>query len=177
MPRKNGARRAQPQERRVCKCCSHTKPIELFKKVGNGYSGHTCKQCDAARTRKRRRADPEKYRARSRARAKTARGRAINKAAVCRYEKRHPERVRARQAVHSAVKRGDIIVPSVCQVLGCSKNEDLHLHHPSYERPLDVIAACRGHHEHLHHRGPFELKPSAGRKWARKPRTSAITPG
>jgi hypothetical protein len=64
MPTKNRARR---DERRTCRCCEHTKPIELFKKSGNGR-GHICKICDAKRASARWHADPEASRAKRRAR-------------------------------------------------------------------------------------------------------------
>jgi hypothetical protein len=187
MPRKNGARTAQPQERRTCKHCSHTKPIELFKKSGSGR-GHICKTCDAKRASERWRADPEasrakrrarywrnvdRERARNRERARSARGRKLNRAAVKRYQQKYPARVAAQAQARAAVKRGEIKVAKVCEILGCGCGDGLHLHHPRYDRPRDVVATCRRHHEEIHHIGPLRLKAIAGRKWARAPRHAA----
>jgi hypothetical protein len=200
MPRKTGARTAQPKSKRVsndaappdtrtCRCCGHTRPAALMVK-SKGKPTSICKNCEAARKRaaraanpeaarakdrekrQRRRRDPrfvERERARGRARARTPRGREINRACVQRYQRKHPERVRAQYQARAAAKRGEIKVAKVCEILGCGCADGLHLHHPRYDRPRDVIATCRHHHEELHHIGPLRLKASAGRRWARAP--------
>jgi hypothetical protein len=199
MSKTAGARSAQPKEKRAsltdsappntktCRKCQHTMPVEFMVK-SKGKPSCIWRKCEAARKRAEWAADPEGSRAknrekrrrnprnverertRARERARTPKGREINRRAVRRYQQRHPERVAAQQEVRSAVRRGEIKVPTVCQVLGCKFKDGLHLHHPRYDRPRDVIATCRHHHEDLHHRGPLELKPGAGRKWARAPR-------
>lgn len=130
-----------------------------------------------AQSRARYWANPEKSRAHARERARSERGRARNRRAVARYRKAHPEIIAAQREAQRALRRGELRVSLVCEVKGCRQTGDLHLHHPDYRRPRDTVRACRRHHEHLHHRGPLELKPGAGRKWARKPRTSARAPG
>ena len=202
MPKDTGARQAQPQGRRVCRCCGHTKPFELFKSVGRGLRGHVCKLCDAkrasarwhadveasrAKRSARRRRNLEKERAQQRARywrnvdairaqgrahARTERARANNRRAVAKYQKTHPEVIAAQHAAQRAVRRGELKVALVCEVKGCRETKHLHLHHnSSYDKPHDVIRTCRLHHEAIHHSGrALELKPGAGRKWARAPK-------
>ena len=199
MSNKTGARIAQPKSRRVCKGCEHTKPVELFKKSGKGF-GHMCKVCDAKRasarwhadpeaSRAKRRArrqrnidkeraqqrarywrDPDKHRAAARERGRSERGRACNRKAVARYRRAHPEVVAAQREAQRAARRGELRVSLVCEIKGCRETKGLHQHHVDYRRPRDTIRACAVHHEHLHHRGKLELKPGAGRRWARAPR-------
>jgi hypothetical protein len=112
----------------------------------------------------------EKFRAQSRERAKTPRARLNNNRAVARYREARPEIVAAQTQARAAVRRGELRVSLVCEIKGCRETRGLHLHHVDYRRPRDTIRACAVHHEHLHHRGKLELKPGAGRKWARAPR-------
>jgi hypothetical protein len=189
-----------PEKTYTCSRCGHTRPTQLMGQR-KGKPTTICKPCSAARsreryhrdveaTRARRRAlrarDPERYRAqrrarywrdveveraRSRERARSERGREINRRAVARYRKAHPHVVAAQKEAQRAARRGEIKVPNVCEILGCECSDRLHLHHPRYDRPRDVIAACRHHHEEIHHRGALRLKNGSRRRWARAPRT------
>jgi hypothetical protein len=184
MSKKTAARTAQANARRVCKSCGHTRPLELFKKSGNGFA-NICKRCDNVRSCERYWADPDKHRRRHRARRRahlvqerarvaaanrTPRGRERNNAAVQRWRQRNPLANAARVQAAAAVCRGEIERPHSCEVRGCRRRVGLHAHHQDYERPIDIVFVCRQHHEAVHHRGPLELKPGAGRKWARAPR-------
>jgi hypothetical protein len=184
MPRKNGAHAAQPQERCTCKRCSHTVPVELMAKRGEGKRAAICKRCDNARRKAIYWADPEaarakrrelrlrnieRERARGRERARSARGRELNRAAVRRYQERHPERVAAQHQARVAVRRGELKRPRCCQALGCTRTDRLHLHHNRYDRPLAVEALCHLDHERAHHASPVRLKKSAAHRWARAP--------
>ena len=174
---------AAPPNTKTCRVCSHTMPVALMVQ-SKGKPTSICRKCEAARKRAARAADPEaarakerkkrqrrrldprfveRERARNRARARTPRGRELNRAAVRRYQERHPERVAAQVQARAAVKRGEIKAPKVCEILGCGCTDGLHLHHPRYGRPRDVIAACRLCHEKIHHSGRvLPLKASAG---------------
>ena len=114
-------------------------------------------------------------RAQGRAHARTERARANNRRAVAKYQKTHPEVIAAQHAAQRAVRRGELKVALVCEVKGCQQTRDLHLHHFDYRKPRQVLRACRNCHEKIHHNGvrPVELKPGAGRKWARAPRREA----
>lgn len=89
------------------------------------------------------RRDAERVRTAELARGKTR----LKREAVERSRRRHPERESARRAVHSAVRRGDLVkAPCHC---GEIKVEG---HHPNYSKPLEVIWLCRQHHAELHRR-------------------------
>lgn len=162
---------------RCCRCKS-VKPIADFATVRK-RAITKCRRCDAERVRKARTANVERARAlarrkywadvdrsrrEARERAKTERSRKINCAAVRRYRKKHPARVRAQQLLRLAIKRGDIVRPSACQIAGCNRSDRLHAHHADYDRPLQVIFVCAEHHEHIHHVGPLLLKAPVGRR-------------
>ena len=71
-----------------------------------------------------------------------------------RYRKRqiqrHPEKVKARRTLNSAIKRGDV-ERQPCET--CGTEEDVHGHHEDYTKPLEVIWLCRDHHNKVHGRG------------------------
>jgi hypothetical protein len=191
MKTKTGAQAARPNTK-TCRCCGHTRPIDLMAKAGNGKRASICKRCDNDRRRElywqcpeasraKRRArywrNVDRERARNREPARTARGRELNRAAVKRYQARHPERIAAQVAARSAIKRGDLKRPRTCEVLGCTNSHRLHAHHHRADRPFDVVHLCQNpHHEYVHHIGPLRLKASAGRKWARAPQRHEVNP-
>lgn len=61
------------------------------------------------------------------------------------HQLRHPERQRAREALHRAVARGDVVRASACVWCGASKF--IEAHHTDYKRPLRVKWLCRGCHQ------------------------------
>lgn len=163
--------------RRTCLRCCFEGDEGLFRISGSkGKRGNICRKCDAEKRRQLRKADPERYRQRERANRMTRidRVRIQNAAAVRRYEQRHPDRVRAHRIARRALARGEIKKPDCCEVLGCRCRE-IEMHHVDYRKPKDVIFVCnaRGanHHERIHHERPLPLKPGAGRKYARAPRS------
>jgi hypothetical protein len=186
MPKRKraGAAAAAPAVR-ICRRCGATDAIAAFTPRAN-----ICRPCDAARARdrywrdvdasrrrqrERRQRHLEIERARGRANAKSAHGREINRAAVARYAARCPEKIAARSAVTSAVKRGLVKRATCCEVSGCTRNERLQAHHHSYRKPRDVVFLCHLHHEAVHHEGPQRLKPGGKRKFARPPRLAVRT--
>lgn len=61
------------------------------------------------------------------------------------YEKRNPEKVKARKAVDRAVRRGKLErLP--CEVCG----DEAQAHHDDYSKPLDVRWLCFRHHREEH---------------------------
>ena len=68
-----------------------------------------------------------------------------------RQRKRHPHKTRARKALASAVARGSIAKPILCERCG-ERTEpiDLHGHHEDYGKPLDVDWLCRQCHAKRH---------------------------
>ena len=87
--------------------------------------------------------DPERVLQHDRERSKTP----AKRESIERSRRRHPERYKARVAVHNAVARGEI-AKAPCRDCGAEKVE---AHHPDYAKPLEVIWLCRRHHtdEHL----------------------------
>lgn len=60
--------------------------------------------------------------------------------------KRYPERIKAREKVHNAIKSGKLIrLP--CEKCGETQS---HAHHEDYSKPLDVKWFCRKHHREVH---------------------------
>lgn len=57
---------------------------------------------------------------------------------------RYPERHKARVAVRLAVKRGQLIRPSVCQ--SCQSADLVQAHHEDYNKPLDIQWLCSACH-------------------------------
>jgi len=64
-----------------------------------------------------------------------------------RYEKRYPEKLKARHALRRAVKSGRL-KRGPCAV--CGTRVDVHAHHDDYAAPLAVVWLCRQHHHELH---------------------------
>lgn len=63
-----------------------------------------------------------------------------------------PEKARARKAVKDAVRRGQLIKPSACEVCGkLLPKHQLQGHHDDYTKPLSVIWLCASCHgvEHM----------------------------
>ena len=177
----------QGEEHRTCIKCGREAVQSLFKKSGAfGKRGNICRECDKARLRKRYAEHREEIianaslryrqnivenRRRSREKARSPKGLASNRVAVAKYKKNNPHKVRARHLVKSAIQRGELSKPSMCQAFRCT-NSVVHAHHADYAKPLDVSWLCPDHHEHVHHLGPVRLKPSASRKYARAPKKS-----
>jgi hypothetical protein len=55
----------------------------------------------------------------------------------------------AQQRVHTAVKSGKIIKPSICTECGKSDSA-IHGHHPDYSKPLAVLWVCKDCHVEIH---------------------------
>src|SRR3990167_4140505 len=70
----------------------------------------------------------------------------IYNAAVDRWRKRNPNKVRAQWKIKDAIKRG-LIVRLPCIVCGSIKS---HGHHADYSKTLDVVWLCALHHKHKH---------------------------
>ena len=63
---------------------------------------------------------------------------------------RFPEKVKARDAVQKALKKGVLVKPTRCEV--CGETKPLHGHHESYELSmrLVVVWCCRECHRKIH---------------------------
>ena len=65
-----------------------------------------------------------------------------------------PEKVAARNAVNSAVKRGDLVKPKSCE--NCGQEKRLTGHHDDYTKPLMVRWLCYSCHGKEHRVGEFK---------------------
>lgn len=64
-----------------------------------------------------------------------------------RFEAKYPEKVRAHNAVHKAIRSGTLKrLP--CE--HCGSTERIHAHHHDYSKPLDVQWLCQRCHIHEH---------------------------
>jgi len=64
-----------------------------------------------------------------------------------RFRARYPEKARAHDELHQAVRRGDIARGPCAD---CGRTHDVHAHHTDYSRPLAVAWLCRGCHRERH---------------------------
>ena len=76
-------------------------------------------------------------------------GKVCNKRAMDNYIQRHPERIKAREAVSNAIRYGKMIKPTDCS--HCEQpNDKIEAHHPDYSKPLEVVWLCRSCHHNEH---------------------------
>lgn len=120
----------------------------------------TCATCRArVRMARYRRAHPE------RAREQTARYREAHREQLRAYDRERgfrpgsPEKRHARNLLNSAVRRGLIVRPDVCEVDGCPNVPEGH--HDDYSRPLDVRWLCPKHHGIEHRQDQDEERRAA----------------
>ena len=62
-------------------------------------------------------------------------------------KERYPERIRARDYVRRAIKRGRL-KRKAC--VSCGTNKDIHAHHKDYSKPLEVVWLCAKCHRITH---------------------------
>ena len=70
-----------------------------------------------------------------------------------RYRDRHPEKLKAHDAIGKAVRNGTIDRPEICKLNDDTCSGRLEYHHPNYEKPFDVVCLCKHHHAAQHHGG------------------------
>lgn len=73
----------------------------------------------------------------------------ISRQAVNQILYRH--KLTARHAVRDALKRGEIVKPSICE--NCGETVKLEAHHEDYGEPLTVQWLCSSCHTSLHKKG------------------------
>lgn len=71
------------------------------------------------------------------------------------YRHNNPVKTTARRLVQTAVKRGKLIKPILCQ--SCNELKPIEGHHYDYDRAYDVLWLCKKCHEALHHTTVGEL--------------------
>lgn len=130
-----------------CFKCLCEKPLEAFYKHAMMADGHLnkCKDCTKSDVARHRQENLAKVRAYDRMRASQPH-RMENRtkhAEAWRHE--FPNRRRAHGIVARALRAG-LLKRQPCWVCG----EKAVAHHPDYDRPLDVVWLCQGHHKQTH---------------------------
>ncbi|QDP54194.1 MAG: hypothetical protein GOVbin4685_54 [Prokaryotic dsDNA virus sp.] len=128
------------------------------------YKGVTsrCKECHKAKVRENRKENAEYYRKydadrfqndpkvkqRHRRYQKTDAGKAAMGRARKKWLEANPEKRAAHVLLGSAIKRGDVEKPDVCQE--CGAGGRIHGHHEDYSKPLEVDWLCATCHAKRH---------------------------
>lgn len=153
----------------TCKNCLIDKGTDDF----YASNAATCKECVKARVRENRAGNLAYYRSYDRARyrdsedrqalarssSKTPAAARAKKRYVERIKMENPEKIRARNAIENALRKGTIKRASAC--FFCAGADRLEAHHPDYHRPLDVYWLCSRCHGKLHAINGDFLKPLA----------------
>ena len=119
-----------------CSRCKQEKPTTEFHRDKSQASGlsYACKTC----RREQHRENRETYRAANRryeaTHADTRRVQKID------YRANNPDKARARDAVHRAVRAGRLTRPNTCE--RCDASGPVHGHHGDYSKPLAVQWLC-----------------------------------
>ena len=133
-----------------CTGCGFTKPAEEFplSKKGKLGRGPKCKKCTAewrASHKEYFKEYNQTYYAQNSERIKNGVHEYAKKTGYAAQKKRDPHKAKARLAVMKALATGKMKkMPCFC----CG--EDAEAHHPDYDRPLDVVWLCGGHHQEIH---------------------------
>jgi len=133
---------------KTCLMCGEDKDITEFSPSKNNKDGVVsyCRPCKAIRGRIYSRSERGKFT------HKRFRGTEKRKAWKLEHERKwrasHPEQVYARNAVQSAMEKGELIRPSYCTE--CGKECKPQAHHESYLLPLVVIWLCAPCHRNRH---------------------------
>lgn len=138
-----------------CIKCKRLRPIAEFirrnesNRIGKYRS--LCFSCRKIYASIRKMAEPEKHRAmggRARARVDKAKKRADQKRRYA-NNPRYPQYRQAAALVLKALKDGALRKDS-CACLGANCRGQIHAHHNNYNKPLEVVWLCKGHHEAWH---------------------------
>lgn len=130
-------------DKKGCSGCGEVKPRSDFYSRGRKIQSK-CKLCVTRRQRARRDAGLTQALERARYHG-NPRVRALVAANTARWKARNPDKLRAENAVATAIRRGDL-VRQPCEVCG----EKAQAHHEDYARPLDVRWLCPLHHARQH---------------------------
>jgi hypothetical protein len=140
----------------ACISCNKTQSLESYYKHSGMANGHLskCKECCKRDNRLNREKNLKRYRMYDRKRFhenKERREYSYKKSREHRIK--FPKKNKARQAVSNAI-RDKRLTRKPCQICGSMQVE---AHHEDYNKPLDVIWLCSGHHGDLH-RGAISVE-------------------
>lgn len=131
---------------KTCGKCKEKKAAAEFSRDCRSPDGRArrCRLCNRRAVAEWQKNNPENHR---KSDAKwSAKNRHVKNSAYYSYAKRHPNKVRAHQAVQKALKSGRLKKRS-CTI--CRKKR-AHAHHDDYSKVLDVIWLCHKHHLERH---------------------------
>jgi hypothetical protein len=164
-------RTSTPTGMRYCARCKTTKFLEEFASLGHSI----CQDCyvvekreyrqtkkgreterryttsDTARAARRRYKKSDKGVVARRSWRKTEKGKQLEFRANRKRRLTQPEKISARAAVSTALKKG-VLIKGPCEVCGSTKVEG---HHEDYSKPLEVNWLCQDHHQELHRQCPL----------------------
>ena len=148
---------------RTCSRCKKEKAESEFYKRTHGGSNRICRSCMQEYSRSYRKNNRTKVKvyakvymennreakaASDKKHGKTEKGKASRSKAIQVYDKKNPDKLRARRSVGNAVRRGKIKAPSLCEE--CKQHKKLDAHHDDYSKPLEVRWLCRRCHTDHH---------------------------
>lgn len=147
----------------LCIKCDKEKPdSEYYRSTIRANGTGECKSCTRARVIANREAKIDYYREFDRKRAnlphrvqarkeyaQTPQGKQKITEIKKNYQKNHPSRRKAVNAVNNAVRDGLLIKPKNCQCCGVEA-KSIEGHHCDYNKPLDVMWLCGPCHKEWH---------------------------
>ena len=145
-----------------CLCCKITKPTSEFHKCKSRKDGlyAYCKVCkkdkdhkDYTNHRDNRLKNQAEY-------SKTDAGKETSKKAQIAYRAKNKDRHSIYERLRSAIKRGSVIKPNVCELCGSTEDKDkIHGHHWDYSKEnwLNVIWCCSKCHNDIHNDKPHYI--------------------
>ncbi len=138
---------------KTCSVCGVVKQVTEFYLISKSavkrqYRPH-CKLCHNTRATNARIANLAAYLIRERQRnvksstkatvkryAQSAKGKAVATNCVVKWQTKNPDKVRAHRLVRSAIRRGELVRPDVCDC--CGERGRVQAHHDDYTKPLSV---------------------------------------
>lgn len=122
---------------------------------------NVCKSCHKKRCIKHREKNREALKIKDKERAKlphriaarklyetTEVGKLNRKKSLSNWNKNHPQKRSAHQAVNNAIQSGKL-VKKPCE--NCGTSDGVEAHHEDYSKPLEVVWLCDFHHKSRHH--------------------------
>ena len=143
-----------------CSKCKKTKPISEFYKhsrMKDGFFNH-CKSCRAKYQTEYRKTEKGKVANRKGCNKyrKTANSKVVQRAGKKRFKARHPNQIKAQQAVNNAITANRLPRPDTLQCHYCPAQAEQYHHHKGYAKKhwLDVVPTCCLCHNNFHLSSP-----------------------